>query len=783
MPRLKKLGNRSLDRETRIMRTALNIEAAGGESVADHGSLSGLGDDDHSQYVHLSTARSITAQHSFAPSVAQAPFILGANAQDQVVVGFLADKLNKSITTGVGLIGGGLLDANREISHDTGDLGDLHTNYAEHDHAETITGLWQFNTDIQVNANLVFLGARSITTNLMSNLTLEPGWNLELNPGGLGVLPSSNYLINLGSSQKKYATLHASELVVDTLVAQDVKTTIGGRVLIATSTELTSDLASVATTMYVKHNNLANGDRVYLEARGQDEWIAITSAPSGTGPYSYTVSRNLEGGGASDWIKGDSVLNTGTTGDGFIEMYANNGLLVGTGPTLLGNVRSGTTYDAVKPHWAIGNLDGLYGYATQTFGVALGRSDAEYLTIENTNGIRMFDASGNKIVHLNSDGDLILGKVATDTPNLFYDQSAGRLNFRGGTSGTEVGLWLSDDGGLTLNSQTVYDKKSAISFEYSGNLIASIHSFYSSTTRSLELAAQPTTNAFSYSSLQAHTYSSTYGAKSELWATDSLGGARIQAVTPAHTLTGAGQILTSNHLNVNGGGLVVGSGIQGVAPSTGQGRFEGGLIVGNSTDSPSAGEVRTTSHIRTDGGIYVGNRTGTISNGKIQASGDIVANSGMAFGNSGFNPGNHQLMWDCRGVSRGMRPWDGGTYYNAYVYVPLQNYISYVESGSWGGSLTGGGITWSSSIPYYAKALHISVNIKCTVAGGWVSLSPGNSGTGLYHLTTYAPVANKYNQNNGTIRVQGGQGRNMYRSYNAQGGTLTVTIRCLGYYM
>lgn len=63
-------------------------------SAVDHGNLSGLGDDDHPHYVHVSTARSITAQHTFAPASAQAPFVLSANAQGQLVTGLNADLLN-----------------------------------------------------------------------------------------------------------------------------------------------------------------------------------------------------------------------------------------------------------------------------------------------------------------------------------------------------------------------------------------------------------------------------------------------------------------------------------------------------------------------------------------------------------------------------------------------------------------------------------------------------------------------------------------------------------------
>jgi hypothetical protein len=64
------------------------------QSGLDHGSLSGLGDDDHPHYVHNTIARTITAQHTFAPATAIPPFVLGANALGQKVVGFNADLLN-----------------------------------------------------------------------------------------------------------------------------------------------------------------------------------------------------------------------------------------------------------------------------------------------------------------------------------------------------------------------------------------------------------------------------------------------------------------------------------------------------------------------------------------------------------------------------------------------------------------------------------------------------------------------------------------------------------------
>lgn len=72
----------------------LSIIQVATPNIVDHGILDGLTDDDHPQYVHTSVARTITAQHSFAPTGAAAPFVLGANAQTQLVTGLNADLLD-----------------------------------------------------------------------------------------------------------------------------------------------------------------------------------------------------------------------------------------------------------------------------------------------------------------------------------------------------------------------------------------------------------------------------------------------------------------------------------------------------------------------------------------------------------------------------------------------------------------------------------------------------------------------------------------------------------------
>lgn len=65
-----------------------------GTAVTQHSLLSGLGADDHTQYMHNTTARTVSAVHTFNPSSTGAPFILGANATGQLVTGLNADLLD-----------------------------------------------------------------------------------------------------------------------------------------------------------------------------------------------------------------------------------------------------------------------------------------------------------------------------------------------------------------------------------------------------------------------------------------------------------------------------------------------------------------------------------------------------------------------------------------------------------------------------------------------------------------------------------------------------------------
>ena len=464
-------------------------------------------------------------------------------------------------------------------------------------HAFTWAALHTFNAGLDVDGTLEFQGPESITTT-SGDLTVAPAGNNLLNPTGNYVNPVTAYDVNLGSIQKPYLTGHFAELWAQTLVAQETIATIGGHVMVGPTSYLTRDIAFDDTTIYVKHNEIADGDTIFLRAHGWIEYMSVDSGWSnstqlldnpgfetaggggadiwadwtenlgdgalanevgsvkagddaakvtagasantnvaqsatvvpgkeyrlvfwtrgdgtydgrfdlydvsnstylyyrkstgvtgttygyvsryftappgcttirlylfcpgtnggvayfdqtfiGLAEYSYTVTRDLDDTGANAWIAGDAVFNTGNVGDGFIDLYSVHGIksLSEVGPTIVGNVRNSTTYNDWTPHWAIGNLNGVYGYSETTYGVAFGKYEDDFITIEAASGIRMY-ANNILVGQWQTNADLILGQVATDKANLFWDQSEGRLNFRGGTDGVAVMAYIDTDGSI-----------------------------------------------------------------------------------------------------------------------------------------------------------------------------------------------------------------------------------------------------------------------------------------------------------------------------------------------
>lgn len=568
-------------------------------SMSGGGGGGGLHDD---RYVKLSIQDTISAVHTFNPTLAEAPFILGTNAKNKTVIGFRADQLAKSVVAGNGLSGGGLLTADVTLHIGQGDgltvnsdtvaltmpgtlaIDTVNSSSGSHTHRINTSSNPSDAQILSSDVNGYLTLPRLYTDNIKNktgsgSVTIDPEGSIFFDPAGDNILPVTNYDLNLGSLNKKYLTLHAAELWVETLVAAEVIATVGGHILVAPTTSLTSDVNATQTQLclnysfetaglggidvfanwsesagngsilrdstykaqgiyscrltsgssfntyvtqqfevsegegytltfscrnssgtypgrygvydndtpkwliplttcggaatftqttvtfyipsgvrsitiyfycssagsgsysnfdyvllykdviYTKHNNLVRDDIIYLNSNLKIEFMKIIEDTySSSSPFTYYVQRNLDGTGTNIWYAGDAVLNTGNNGDGYIDLYADHSIKGDTeyGPTIAGVIRTGTTYNNLIEGWAVGNLNGLYGYGIDTYGAAFGRYELgyNYITIEPTNGIQM--KSNRTIVGekshflLNLQGDMFIGADANTSTSTYF---------------------------------------------------------------------------------------------------------------------------------------------------------------------------------------------------------------------------------------------------------------------------------------------------------------------------------------------------------------------------
>jgi hypothetical protein len=371
------------------------------------------------------------------------------------------------------------------------------------------------------------------------DLTITPTADIIV---GKDIIPATALAQNLGTSGRKFGTIWASELRLDTLVAADTLATVGGRLMVAETTNLTADLNGAVTLAFLKHNFPTKDDIFFMEESGTKEWLkidsfAIVAVSTGSewieisgdytalftagrlfqvrsstgnngswtvssaayqagtvrtritvtgnitnatadghiayldaGPYLFPVVRNLEGG-SDAWKSGDALLNTA---ESYLDLYSTTSSIgSGLGPTMVGYVRTGLTYTNLSPRFAIGNLNGHYGYVTNLYGVAMGDPAGSWVKIDATNGVRLgYDTTTHGT--LSSTG-LLFGSVLLNDTGLFISPvAAGGGGAYANTNAVRwstdttyrTAIWRSDDTGGSpvkwLNIDSINDHNTVI---------------------------------------------------------------------------------------------------------------------------------------------------------------------------------------------------------------------------------------------------------------------------------------------------------------------------------
>jgi hypothetical protein len=295
------------------------------------------------------------------------------------------------------------------------------------------SGQHTFEAPIVMMGDLNFFGAEpKITTTDEYNLVLAPGGNIELNPGGKAVIPGGNTEINLGDYTRKWASLYATELVVQSLVQVDVQATVGGNVRVGPSTILVVDLASNETTMDVKKEIFFDGHYVILETvrDGYPQFEALKIVGNAiwveVDRWRYTITRNLNGAGAKNWLAGDTVFSTGRyAGQGFVDIASVETAFDHIGPTVTVYRRHGiNAWNEVAPVVTMGALGTYAGLTAGKFGFAAG-SDLTKSPSQGFSGLVATSVAGLKMY--NTDIEIYQGP----NPIMYLNRDIG-LAFRWG---------------------------------------------------------------------------------------------------------------------------------------------------------------------------------------------------------------------------------------------------------------------------------------------------------------------------------------------------------------
>ena len=242
------------------------------------------------------------------------------------------------------------------------------------------------------------------------------------------IFPEINYTSNIGAINKKFLSLNVAELIVETLVASERRSTVGGRFNVGIGTQLSQSISPSSTSILVENNNLNSGDIIHLETGGNVEFMKVTSAASsGSGDgFSYNVTRNLDGTGANSFDAGAGIFNTGQIGNGFIDQYAINSLTTGVntaGPAIAFMERTGSAFPDIDVRTAVGNLKGWYGYSNSIFGFAAGNYKEQNITVDPTNGLRIRNVN---TLQLQASGSTL-----TIGDNFIFNSTTGLLKVSG----------------------------------------------------------------------------------------------------------------------------------------------------------------------------------------------------------------------------------------------------------------------------------------------------------------------------------------------------------------
>jgi hypothetical protein len=312
-------------------------------------------------------------------------------------------------------------------------------------------------------------------------------------------LESANYVAGQsGWKLDNVGTLEAQQAIIrgeihSAVFVSDTTAVTAGKQFVTDGTVFVQDVQATDTSIVVSEDIFDEDDLVYTQpSYSRSEWMRVTSTSTpitGIG-YEYTVTRDLDGGGANDFYAGENIHRQGaatfpdpasTWGDvqgpfGFENAWggpgfkAMGGLLVLdgssiTGPYMAVRRRFGASYNQMSDVVRIGRLKGFLGYEIDEYGFGVG-SLTSNLIFTPKDGMSLTMAEGQTVIDEQGVASERFGLYfAEDEPGytdgmvrFWVDQSTKRVyaNYKDGAY-EEESVWLdfSTGGAIADNSDKV----------------------------------------------------------------------------------------------------------------------------------------------------------------------------------------------------------------------------------------------------------------------------------------------------------------------------------------
>lgn len=226
-----------------------------------------------------------------------------------------------------------------------------------------------------------------------------------------------------------------------------------------------------------------------------DVWMQVTGRTVLTGGYSNYNFTLLSGATSTVVTAGTPIINWGQSGDGVLTLSADGA--IGASPNLSVLTHAGVPYSTTTLRARLGNLNGSYGYSTNTYGFAAGDSATTFLSADSTNGVRVVRDTTTRF-QVDTSGALTIRNTAGNAV-ITMDSTSARIDSdlligAGGVIRQGTGTWTSTFTGLGIDAE---NSRGRIRFFEGGAIRAAfgnLNGNYGYTTDIYGIAAGSSTN-------------------------------------------------------------------------------------------------------------------------------------------------------------------------------------------------------------------------------------------------------------------------------------------------